>query len=585
MARWSWLALLLVGTVPLRAEWRVFRDPHVTLYTQAGDESSRTLLSQLAQLRAFFLEQDVVAARELPPLIVVLFRSEADYQPYRLKHVSDAYYAGSGSQHYVVLPDLNPRLGTMTAHEYAHFALGANRTRLPLWLNEGLAELFATVSIGEHASGLGADAPQHLETLRRRAWLPLGELMAMSETADALQKRDGSELFYAQSWALVGMLAMSDAYGPRFARLRIAFSANESSEDALREVYGVSMAKLTSDLEDWVRQPKRPTLRFAGVPAATVLLDASAVSEGQMQMQLADVFAAAGELDRAEAMYQAALNAASDTADAWAALGTVSLRRGNNTEARQRWERAIELGTNDADICYRFAALASWAGEKPEIIRPALERAVLLRSDFDDAHFLLAMIEKNGGHYDRAVSQLRAMRAISPERAYSYWSSLADALTELGQREEAVVAARHAAENAGTPDERAHAAALGYIARTDMAVQFERDKDGAARMVTTRIPHGTANWNPFVEAGDDLRHVRGRLREIDCGEITRFRIATPQGLLTLAMPDPSRVEMRNAPPDFACGEQSGGDVIIDFAAKRDAKSAGVIRGMDFAPAQ
>src|SRR5579871_1515188 len=99
--------------------------------------------------------------------------------------------------------------------------------------------------------------------------------MTMDDTTDALQKRDGSELFYAESWALVGMLAMSDAYGPRFARLRMAFSANESSEDALREVYGASLAKVTGDLEDWVRQSKRPKLQFAGVPAATVRSDAS----------------------------------------------------------------------------------------------------------------------------------------------------------------------------------------------------------------------------------------------------------------------------------------------------------------------
>jgi tetratricopeptide (TPR) repeat protein len=257
------------------------------------------------------------------------------------------------------------------------------------------------------------------------------------------------------------------------------------------------------------------------------------------------------------------------------------MRRDQRDEARERWQRAIALGVHDPDICYRFAALASWAGEDASRTRPALERAIQLRPDFDDARFLLAMIEKNAGNFERAVGQLTAMRSVSPQRAYSYWSSLADGLIEMGHREEAVAAARHAADNAKTPDERAHAAALGYIARTDMAVQFERGSDGTTRMVTTRIPHGTENWNPFVESGDDLRSVRGKLREIECGDVTRFRFATSQGALTLTLPDPSRVEMRSAPPEFTCGEQSGYDVTVEYAAKRDPKSAGVIRGMNF----
>src|SRR5579871_457670 len=586
MARRFWLvALPLITSVSAAADWRVLRDPHVTLYTQAGDESSRELFSRFAQLRLFFLGQKIVPTRALPPLRALLFASEKEYAPYRFAAWSDAYYAASGSRYYIVLPDSGPNVATMAAHEYAHFVLGASGLRLPLWLSEGVAEVFATVRIGERGGSVVADSFKHHARLRRRPWLPLTVLTGIQPDAPELAPRDAREIFYAESWALASMLILSDTYGPAFPRFREALNAGQSSEAALLSVYSTTLDDVARDLDAWVRRPSRPIVHLAAAPVETTSVETTLVSEREMQLLLADVFASGGELDRSEAMYLSAVHEVPQSADAWAALGTISLRRGKNDEARDRWRRAIALGINDPDICYRFAALASWAGESADAIRPALERAIQLRPDFDDAHFLLAMIERNSGRYAGAVTQLRAMRSITPQRAYAYWSALADAYTELGQREEAVTAARQAAESATTPDERAHASTLGYIARTDMVVQIAIDPGGATRMITTRIPHGTEGWNPFVEPGDDLRHVRGKLREIECGDVTRFRVSTPQGLLTLAMPDPSRVEMRNAPLEFTCGEQPGNDVAVDYAAKRDYNSAGLIRGMDFAPAR
>jgi len=176
------------------------------------------------------------------------------------------------------------------------------------------------------------------------------------------------------------------------------------------------------------------------------------------------------------------------------------------------------------------------------------------------------------------------MHNIGEARAYGYWSALAYSLTELGRREEAVAAARQAADHAATPDERANASTLDYIARTDVAVRFARDSNGRAHLETTRIPHATTDWNPFIEPGDDLRRAQGTLREIDCsGEHTRLRVATPEGLLMLTIADLSRVEMRNAPAEFVCGPQADTPpVTLEYAAPQKGSGAdGLLRGMEF----
>src|SRR5260370_8567833 len=88
------------------------------------------------------------------------------------------------------------------------------------------------------------------------------------------------------------------------------------------------------------------------------------------------------------------------------------------------------------------------------------------------------------------------------------------------------------------------------MAQTDLAVQFVRDSSGRAQMVTTRVPHAS-DWNPFIEAGDDMRQVQGSVQEIDCGDnVTRFVVESGGARLRLTIEDPARVRLRNAPPEF-----------------------------------
>jgi len=104
-------------------------------------------------------------------------------------------------------------------------------------------------------------------------------------------------------------------------------------------------------------------------------------------------------------------------------------------------------------------------------------------------------------------------------------------------------------------------------------------------LVTTRVPHNTADWNPFVEPGDRIRRVEATLRELHCsaGRATGVALDTSQGPLTLTIPDASHVLMRNAPSEFRCGAQPASTVRVEYAASetQDGNADGVLRGMEF----
>jgi Tfp pilus assembly protein PilF len=559
-----WLAALaipaLAAPVP---SWRLTRSEHFEIYAQSSDQRARAILIWFEQLRAFFQQQGGFETSSAPHVRVIVFASEQEYQPYRLRSTADAYSIGGGSQDYIVMGRDDPAEFGLAAHEYAHLALKASGVQLPPWLEEGLAEFFATLHITEHATELGGALPARLQTLRRRTWMPLAELMSLPDESQKRQERSSADLFYAESWALTEMLLLSPKYALSFPKI---LAAPNLDADAV-----------TRDLHHWIDQPNLPVIQLPQVTTPAVHVEVSDVPPVAAQLLFARLLLAAGEFERAAARFRAL----PDTAETSAALGAIALHQGDSDNARRAWKRAIDQGVTDAKLCYQYAILADQAGLPPDDIRPALERAVALQPDFDDARFQLALLEKNAGHSDAALQQLHAMQMVSETRAYAYWLALADTFNELGRRDEAQSAAQQAHEHATTPAERAHAAQQTYIAQTDPGVQFARDASGNLQLVTTRRPYQQSDWNPFIEPADDIRRVQGKLLDVDCGNVTTIRVEAAGRLVTLAIPDLQHVQMRQAPPEFVCGPQTpAAAVIIDYAR---ISTGGVVRGMDFGP--
>ncbi len=550
--------------------WRVTRSPHFEIYSQTSDQRAREILLWFEQLRAFFEQQAGEKVNSSAPVRVIVFASEHEYEPYRLRSTADAYYVGSASQDYIVMGTGDPARFGLAAHEYAHLAMRTSGAQMPPWLKEGLAELFATLHIGEHGTELGGPLPGRLRTLQTRAWMPLPDLLSLSEESHRHLERNAVDLFYAESWALTEMLALSPKYAPGFR--------------TILDRPTLDIAGAMRDLHEWVNQRKIPSIQLPAVITPPVRVDVSDVSPLASGLLLAQVLLAAGEFDRAEARFTALAQAAPDSPDISAGIGMIALHRGDREAARRAWKRAINEGIPDAQLCYNYAILADQAGLPAGDIRPALQRAVALEPNFDDAHYQLALLEKNAGHYDAAIEQFLAIRMMPDQRAYPYWLAMADAYNELGRRDEAQSAARHASEHATNAAERARAAQEIYIAQTDLGVQFARDAAGHLQLVTTRTPHQQSDWNPFIEPSDDIRRVQGTLREIDCGQPTTIRVEDSGRIITLAIPDLQHVRMRHAPDEFVCGPQPPATVVIvDYARTQDGTTAGIVRGMDFSP--
>jgi hypothetical protein len=559
--------------------WTRIQSAHFEIYSQQGDSANvRASLMWFEQLHAFFAAAGL-NLKTADRVRVIGFRSVKDYDAYRLRPTADAYYVGTESREYIVMPSLDPGKFGVAAHEYAHVVLHESGKHLPSWLNEGIAEFFSTVHISNAQCEMGGDIRSHSQLLHSRAWMPLSRLL--DTNSEALQNREQSSLFYAQSWAFTRMLLLSPEYRVRLPEMIAALVSGEAGATALAEVYGKSLASMTEDMRAFVSSGMAKPIRAPGIKIESVKATSSELTSFDARSMLAELLLASGELERAQALYDDLSRESPERAEISAALGTIALRKGDSTRARMKWKQAIAQGIRDANLCYRYAIVADQAGLPANEIRPALERAIALKGDFDDARFKLALLESNASNYESELKQLKAMRAIAPSRAFGYWLAMAYAEDQLGQHDESKLSAQQALHFAATPQERRQATELAFVADTELTVQFTRDANGNPQVTTTRVARGTQSWNPFIEPQDRIRRAEGRLRSVECGndKITGVAIDTPAGPLQLIIADPQHVLVRGA-TEFTCGPQPAREVRVEYAAsENNTNGAGILRGM------
>ena len=354
------MSLRLVCLIPLalalslRADspWAVARDGNMEVYSHRSAEDAGAALAWLEQLRSLVKDRLGLDLPNDRPVSVFGFQSRSEYEPYRLRATTDAYYVATDGHDYIVLPLSGTRSLATAAHEYAHLVSHAAGGHLPPWLGEGLADVFSTVRFTRSGPQLGGEPFERLLILRNRRWLPLQTLLSLPADSPLRNTRAGSDIFYAQSWALTEMLLMSPSYAPRFLRLVMALSrspaalpAGTDSAQLLQATYGKPLADITRDLVAWVRhhhskpmplgpprETSRPMFQTAEVPGAAV------------QIKLAGMLLAVGDLAASEAVYRQAALAAPEDPAVLGGLAAIALKNGRAEEARGLFTRALAGG-------------------------------------------------------------------------------------------------------------------------------------------------------------------------------------------------------------------------------------------------
>ena len=582
---------------PVRAadQWVKLETPHFELYTTAGEKKGREAILYFEQVRNFFLQSS--PSKQVPefPVRIVAFKSEKEYKPYRISESAFAYYTRGRSRDYIVMQSIASEHYPAAIHEYTHLIVEHTGLKLPLWLDEGWADLYSSLQPAGNKARVGDMLPGRVQTLLSTKWLDINLLSSVDSASPFYNERDRASIFYAQSWLLVHMLTLAPQYRANFPKFVLAMSQSKSIDEACHAAYGKRAWEIDSDFRDYLKSKRIYAAVF------DIKLEKSAeepvVSETsafESDMMLADLLSMTRKRDEARTAYERLAQLNPGRPEIEESLGYLAWQSDDPDNARRHFARAFKAGSKNPQMCFHYAMLERQKGAAGDDAMEALERAVQVKPDYLEARLQLGLMLVNLRKYDEAIGHLAQLKKVSPDQAQWLFPALAYAYSHTGNDDRARENAELAKKWAKTQQQTENAdSLLDYLD----AKQAQRERMNAR---TADVPppmqrnerppfevKEVAPGNPFISKDDKMSRVEGTAIKLDCsGDELLFHVQVDKRTMIFEVPDPERVVIKHSGEvkhDFACGPQKAFRVVVDYAILPDAKlgSVGIVRALEF----
>ena len=123
------------------------------------------------------------------PVRIVAFHSQKEFDPYRPSEAATAYFHKGSEHDYIVMSNADSGHYQVATHEYTHLLIGQFHGSVPLWLNEGLAELYSTMRQDGDKMLVGIPPEGRGEVLVHEPWIPLETLLSVDSGSPYYNER------------------------------------------------------------------------------------------------------------------------------------------------------------------------------------------------------------------------------------------------------------------------------------------------------------------------------------------------------------------------------------------------------------
>lgn len=448
--------VVLPAAPPL--EWLLLKTPSLEIYSHAGANTARLASRTYSQAIQIFAQMFPTLGIGTRPVRVVVFASSNEFTPFSRNEYSDAYFRPGVDHDTVVLTYRDEALEMVALHEFTHLLMRRARLDLPLWLNEGLAELYATVQFGKDSIRVGVEIPGRRAEMKKRRWLPVEKLLALTNNSPEVHDRKTVVDLYYEGWALTHLLALDPRYRPQFPLLVQRLSKGVPAADALQSVYQRSVPQIDEELR-----------RYLANDAAWqgVAWPGTADSEGEsgvlepakdydVQLMLAELQDHEGNDAKSERALQALIKADAERPEPHVLLGDLAWRQGNPRRAETEFRTAWKLGSTNGRILWELARMVEQ--RNPSEAKEILTRLCEVAPDHWNARLQLARIQAVDQEWLKVLSTLQPVKEVEPANAPELFSLLAESLHRAGRDAEALAAAKRwgtATDNPGVREQSA----------------------------------------------------------------------------------------------------------------------------------
>jgi Tfp pilus assembly protein PilF len=244
--------------------WLEVRSPHFRVLTDGSARDGRRVAYELEEMRyviatqfptyrlesgaplVVFAPRDIISARDLD---WNMREKDGDNIGGEFNHTGDKQYA-------MVRLDLEDQGEDIVFHEYTHSILDTNVRWLPMWLDEGIAELYAYTQFQAHRIEIGAPSQMRYDSLTTALPIPIETLIQMTRVSNDVSIYTK---FYAESWALVHFLTFGDGMqsGKRLNQFFDLMQQGVDQKKAFQQVFG-SFHKMDAALDYYMSRMTYP---------------------------------------------------------------------------------------------------------------------------------------------------------------------------------------------------------------------------------------------------------------------------------------------------------------------------------------
>lgn len=417
--RRCWISAVVVGIAGAGSlagasnqRWLKVASPEFTVITTMSEKEATAWAGHFAQFVAALHDFIPVDLKRLPPLTLVVFARERDFAPFRPRRAngSAVELAGFFSRRpsWAVAgvggATMSGTTSSTVFHEGTHWFLSAFELPNPVWLEEGLAEVFSTFTVDRKGVSWGRAIEDHVRVLQLTPLLPLEQLMFLSRDAlhgegDLAALHTG--IAYAQSWTFVHYLTFGQRDVPKGALMDYVRRLRTGHPDeAFRQAFGGTYAEIGRKLADYLRGGRYyvATQPLAQLPP----LAAEPATAAEVADALSRLHLAAGNHGDARQQVERRVAAAPDDPRSHVLAGELAQEMENPDAALRSFRLAVEKGANDFRPYFEIASAEHRAArsddgsvgglppEKARLVANLYEKAINLNPRFRPSYQGLA---------------------------------------------------------------------------------------------------------------------------------------------------------------------------------------------------
>jgi tetratricopeptide (TPR) repeat protein len=449
----AWIVSALAATAGARElweyDWVEVRTPHFVIASAEGEKKAVALAIDLEHFRAAAERLTNIGRFEerIPTKVYALPRTARELG---IDGTIVGLLMPGMRANYALTTPQGSQSDEVLKHEYVHF-LVRNRDGLayPAWIDEGYAELLATVRVSGGGTRLeyGNVMRWRAESLMLAPWISWDTVVGTRDPR-SLGRHRGA-MFYAQSWLLMHYLVIDRAgrsFGADTSAYLQALAQGTSDREAFARAYGIEVEDLGKKLRSYLGRMKFFRTRLTTpLPEATAAL--RPLPRDEIAAELGVIALLRGEVAAAAEYFEAALELDPENGLALVGAGDVHKARQEWHQAVTKYERAIESEPENASHLLDYgeyfltrAELEQDVGARRGLLveaRKYLARSYRLDPDNPetlDQNGLSYLLE--GSDAARAVQSLEAAHELLPSHP-QIRADLAAAYLENGEPERA----------------------------------------------------------------------------------------------------------------------------------------------------